>query len=296
MEAGKFDVPKQVEDRIMHTHDNDEGQIVLSDTMDKLNKLEKDWNFNPLEVLGGESSLLVKVENPSAEHDTVVKIPADSSSGRDEIAALKIWEDCNVPTVKQEDPSTGSFMMEYVENTSERTVTPFQAFVLADIIHTPAANFDYEFPSLLSSMVQRLVTADKRKGQDDGPAPDDFELAVQVVEMLLATQDHEELLHGDYRNQNIIYAYDGPIVIDPHPCVGDSLFDIASWLADTDTPDDVGVVSELVGSYADRLVPWVWALSIINDRTPDAPARVTAIEFREQAERWLMRQKSRFSI
>jgi hypothetical protein len=286
MGLSKDDVPQQVEDAIMHSHGEQGGQEWLNHALNKVNQLEDDWDFSTVEVLGGESSLLVKVEPSSEEEDdAVLKIPADVQSGCDEIAALKIWEDCSVPVVQYEDTSTGVFMMDYVPST-EKEVTPFQAFVLADVLHTPALNFDYKFPSLKDNLSQRIAEAFLRH-QVEGST--DLWLAVRTLETLLATQDHEELLHGDYRNHNIIYSENGPIIIDPQPCIGDSMFDIALWLAETRNHEDIAVVLQLAGPAGARLVPWMWSLSVLNEGHSELllPA---AGRFKDQAADWLSKQ------
>lgn len=290
MGISREDVPQEVEEAIVLTHKNeDEGQQWLADALQKVHTLENDWDFTPIEVLGGENSLVIKVEEKDEE--AVLKIPTDPKAGCDEIAALKIWEDCNVPVVKNEDSEGGVFMMDYVPPLPKE-VNPFQAFVLADLIHTPAGNFDYTFPPLLNTVVQKLLVAHKVKGTDIGPATDDLELAVKVVETLLATQDHQELLHGDYRNHNIIYAKDGPVIIDPKPCMGDSLYDIASWLADSDNEDGVEVVEQLIGGAAERLIPWTWALSVIRERPAgESLSRITQ-NLKAKTIHWLNRQTS----
>lgn len=287
MGLSKDDVPQNVEDAIMDSHGEQEGQEWLDDAFDKLDQLEDDWDFDPLEVLGGgENSLVIKVEPSALNDDTsVIKIPADVQSGFHEIAALKIWEDCNVPVVKNEDTITGVFMMDYVSPT-EKNVTPFQAFVFADVLHTPALNFSYKFPSLESNLSQRIAGAFQRHDTANAEEVEEFWLAVRTVETLLATQDHEELLHGDYRNQNIIYAETGPIIIAPQPCVGDSLFDIALWLSESEDYDDIGVVLQIAGPAGERLVPWIWALSVLNEvKNPAGQV------FKEPAMVWLNRQE-----
>ena len=260
MGLSKDDVPPQVEETIMHVQGEQQGQVWLNTALGKLNELEDDWEFRPVEVIdAGEESLLVKVEETAAEESAVIKIPVDAQAGCDEIAALKIWEDCNVPEVRYEDANTGMFMMDYVPPT-EKNVTPFQAFVLADVLHTPAQNFDYRFPSLEDNLYRRITRAYRRAGKGSA----DLDLAVKTVETLLRTQDHEELLHGDYRNDNIIYSEDGPVIIDPMPCMGDSLFDIALWLADNNDYDDIAVVLELTAGFGERLVPWIWSLTVLD--------------------------------
>lgn len=286
MGLSQDDVPQEIEEAIMHSHGEQEGQEWLNHALDQLSQLETDWDFNTVEVLGGEGSLLVKVE-PSAidEEGSVVKIPVDVQSGCDEIAALKIWEDCSVPLVINEDLETGVFMMDYVTST-DKAVSPFQAFVLADVLHEPAVNFDYRFPALKDNLNQRIIEAYRRHEVAEST---DLWLAVKTVETLLATQDHEALLHGDYQNTNIIYSESGPIIIDPQPCVGDSMFDIALWLANTRNFEDIAVVLQLAGPAGARLIPWMWSLSVLNEGhsailTPAAGA------YREQATNWLDKQ------
>jgi hypothetical protein len=263
MGLSKDDVPQEVEEAIMDSHGEHEGQEWLDSAFDRLDQLEDDWDFDSVEVLGGgENSLLVKVEPSSLSDDTaVIKIPTDVRSGCDEIAALKIWEDCNVPVVKNEDTITGVFMMDYVSPT-DKSVSPFQAFVFADVLHTPALNFDYKFPTLEESLSHRIAEAFHRHDTEEA---EDFWLAVKTVETLLATQDHEELLHGDYRNANIIYSDNGPIIIAPQPCVGDSLFDIALWLSESREYEDIAVVLQIAGPAGERLIPWIWSLAILTD-------------------------------
>ena len=199
--------------------------------------------------------------HPLSDDTAVIKIPTDVRSGCDEIAALKIWEDRNVPVVKNEDTITGVFMMDYVSPT-DKSVSPFQAFVFADVLHTPALNFDYKFPTLEESLSHRIAEAFHRHDTEEA---EDFWLAVKTVETLLATQDHEELLHGDYRNANIIYSDNGPIIIAPQPCVGDSLFDIALWLSESREYEDIAVVLQIAGPAGERLIPWIWSLAILTD-------------------------------
>lgn len=263
MGLSKDDVPQEVEEAIMDSHGEHEGQEWLDSAFDRLDQLEDDWDFDSVEVLGGgENSLLVKVEPSSLSDDTaVIKIPTDVRSGCDEIAALKIWEDCNVPVVKNEDTITGVFMMDYVSPT-DKSVSPFQAFVFADVLHTPALNFDYKFPTLEESLSHRIAEAFHRHDTEEA---EDFWLAVKTVETLLATQDHEELLHGDYRNANIIYSDNGPIIIAPQPCVGDSLFDIALWLSESQEYEDIAVVLQIAGPAGERLIPWIWSLAVLTD-------------------------------
>jgi hypothetical protein len=278
MGLSKDDVPQQIEDAILNSHGEQSGHEFLDHALDQLNQLEGDWDFDTVEVLAGENALLVTVEPSEEEEKAVIKIPSDSQSGCDEIAALKIWEDCNVPLVKNEDTNTGVFMMDYVPPI-EREVNPFQAFVLADVLHTPAINFDYKFPPLEDNLSQRIATAFDRY---EAKESENFWLAVQTVKTLLDTQDHVELLHGDYRNENIIYAETGPIIIAPQPCVGDSLFDIALWLAESRNYDDIAVVLQLAGPAGARLIPWIWSLSVLNDIPVPA-----AMVLKKQVTTWL---------
>lgn len=262
MGLSKDDVPQQIEEAIMDLHGEHEGKEWLDNAFDKLDQLENDWDFDSVEVLGGgETSLLVKVEPTSlCDEAAVIKIPTDARSGCDEIAALKIWEDCNVPVVKNEDTITGVFMMDFVPDT-DKSVSPFQAFVFADVLHTPALNFEYRFPSLKDNLSQRIAEAFHSHNIEEA---EDFWLAVKTLETLLDSQDHEELLHGDYRNSNIIYSENGPIIIAPQPCVGDSLFDISLWLSESKNYDDIAVVLQLAGAAGERLIPWIWSLAVLN--------------------------------
>lgn len=289
MGLSKEDVPPQVEEAIMDQHGTIQGNEWLDHAIEQVNTLEDNWDFHSVEVLpSGEASLVVKVEEDS-EGEAVLKIPSNSQTGLDEIAALKIWEDCNVPNLKQEDLDTGSFLMDYV-NSTDKLITPFQAFVLADVMHTPAANFHHEFPSLRDNMTRRIVSAYQHQMADHSISLSDIDLAVKIVEALLSSQDHEELLHGDYRAQNLIYSDSGPIIIDPQPCLGETVFDIALWLADTEDYENIAVVLELLGSSGSRLVPWVWSLSVLNQLKPESPVPAARV-LKDQASKWLQRQE-----
>lgn len=282
MGLSKDDVPQGVEDSIMNLHGELNGQQWLSHALDQVNELETDWDFNTVGVMGGEDALLVKVEPSTTLEDFVVKVPSDVKSGCDEITALKIWEDCSVPVVINEDLSTGVFMMDYVTSI-DKEVSPFQAFVLADVLHSPAINFDYDFPSLEENVTQRIKSAYRNEFRSNNT---ELDLAVKTLETLVSTQDHHELLHGDYRNDNIIYSENGPVILSPQPCVGDSLFDIALWLAESRDYDDIAVVLQLAATSASRLIPWTWALSVIlHENNSDALPAAGALK--HQVFKWL---------
>lgn len=281
MGLSKDDLPESVGEALVET----QGPQWLDQALERVAELEKSWNFETIEIPDhqGAGSLVVKVEDE--EKEGVLKIPADAQSGCDEAAALKIWEDCNVPAVVMDDQETGVFLMDYIPSSDEcRHVTPFQAFVLADLMHTPEANFDYSFPSLSANLKHRAKEA-QLLHRDNAATQEEVSLAIRVTETLLRTQDHQELLHGDYRNENIIYASQGPIIIDPKPCLGDSLFDIALWAADTQNVEDVEVLFELVGNGAPRLAPWVWSLATLKDGLGSYVAKL----LRPQALKWMDR-------
>jgi hypothetical protein len=262
------DIPQTVEAAILNFHGEQHGEVWLTNALNLINKLQKDWDFEFIQVLSGEDSLLVKVFDCMEDEKALLKVPFDVQVGNDEVAALRTWRNRSVPFVKKSDSATGAFMMEYVQP-SKKKATPFQAFVLADVIQTPAEKCSYEFPSLMERVDEKVEEACRRRTVQERSNIPDFDLAVKTLEILLDTQKNEELLHGDFRNRNIIPSEYGLVIVNPRPCIGDSLYDIAVWLVDSGEYENVTVIHRLLDIGGARLIPWVWSLSVIDQRASE---------------------------
>ncbi|WUG43283.1 aminoglycoside phosphotransferase family protein [Kitasatospora sp. NBC_00458] len=85
----------------------------------------------------------------------------------------------------------------------------------------------------------------------------------------LATGGPRALVHGDLHPANVLLGPDGPVAIDPRPCLGDPDFDLVDWVLDGVTDAAAlasrvdGLAALVPGADPGRVLAWCRAVAVL---------------------------------
>lgn len=256
----------------------------LIHAVEDANRLAWEWRIAPDGVLtGGVLSLCVLCTDRS-NAKVVIKIPADTESGRSEIAALSSWKMGTTPRLLQVDEKSSAFLIEYI-SAVDNPIEAHDVFNLADSLHKNSANLDFKFPNLKTILDIRVDWAEERfLNPKYSHWQSDLAIAKRIIQRLLETTSETVLLHGDLQRKNLIVSPDGLRAIDPFACIGDSVFDSAFWLGlvHHDAPLLDILKRYSVGRSTEeyrRFLCWTWVVSVVENRPYEQLGTLERAEF-----------------
>lgn len=262
-------IPDSLRENLAYGLGEAESERWLAYAVTRAQALFEAWELLPEQVLaGGSESLCVKCTG--SDGATVLKIPANLSSGAAEVAALRAWAGNGAARVLRTDPVDNAMLMNFLGWVGVGRFTAADVLDLADRLHG-ADPSGHGFGSVARNLDRRIAWAEERfSGADHERARAD----VAVAEKLLGELMHDDervLLHGDLQPKNLIVSDHGLTVVDPMPALGPALFDVALWLVKC---SDDHVLAELQAEILrlrptldpDRLLRWSWSLAVLESR------------------------------
>lgn len=252
------------------------GDYWAAAATDQAIELAARWGLQLGEALpGGSQSLCLDALRIDGAH-VVLKVPAHEEAGRLEAAALAAMPDDATPRVLEHDEGSGVMLLPFLPD-SGIPVTVFGAQALVARLHAgpvPAATA-VPAPGLVENLTLRVREAHRAYEVEAGLSgrANDVDLACGVIGSLLDTTTTSVLLHGDLQDKNIRVGPGGHAsALDPLPCFGDPLFDLALWVVSrrAHAVDLAATTRQLqLGnpSRDRRLGAWVWALAVLEARS-----------------------------
>lgn len=235
------------------------------------NQHAEEWNISLDTVLtGGALSLCIAGQDDTGTR-VVMKVPADIATGRQEIAALSVWGGHGCPTVIRVDEMTSVFLMEYLPFLPG-SINAVDVFELAQELQGHASTPEFPFPDLSENVEMRIGWAEERFADLEYVfLRPDLLLAVGIYRRLLETGTGRSLLHGDFQRKNLLPTSAGLRTLDPHPCVGEPIFDSAFWLGVGYHDQPIETILSQYPAPIDsmeymRFLCWVWVISVIENR------------------------------
>ncbi|OLS33333.1 aminoglycoside phosphotransferase family protein [Bacillus sp. MRMR6] len=228
---------------------------------------------------------VLKVRN-SEGVPLILKLGVPNFDTRNEIQTLQYYNGSGCARLLKFDPEHGIMLLEQLvpgtmlsEETDEAQVIKKYIKVWKEI-RRPAPS-ETNTPS-----ITRWFEGLSREEHLNGPISDEqIQLAKRFLKHILETSTGFELLHGDLHHENILYSQEhGWMAIDPKGVIGDSYFDIVSFLVNQlDCKEDpkgilryrVDLISEGLGLDRQRLLKAAVALGTlyacwgIEDGDPD---------------------------
>lgn len=191
----------------------------------------------------------------------VLKLTPDREIAETEAAALGAWRDCpRVVDVLATDLGAGAILLAGVEPgtpLSERGWTPREIDQLLRQVH--AVPVPEGFPTLAERVRSMFDLAGRGA---EGFVEPGLMAASRAASLALAADGPHALLHGDLHPGNVLAGADGPVVIDPRPCVGDPSFDAVDWVLRAGRELD-DAVAALPSADPVRLRRWSQALAVL---------------------------------
>jgi streptomycin 6-kinase len=185
-----------------------------------------------------------------------------------EIAALQHWEAVNGPVVLAQDDSNAVACLSLIGGTPGGGPRPADgdrsvASALARLhIHSPP---DDGFSSLDEYLVGEVESRIRRRVHQfaDRVPRQQVALGFGALQSRLATAT-TVLLHGDLYRENVPFAKDGPVFLDPLPMLGDRAFDWAFFIVYHDLAGDpvarLRLASDVGAIPVNVLIPWCLTL------------------------------------
>lgn len=242
------------------------------------------WSLHLGEPLtDSKRSLLLEAIGPDGTH-VVLKVPATRAAGRAQAAGLGAFNGRVVTPLLQHDPDSGALLMPYVPDNGIPT-TPAQVRTLVARNPRPGRQ-----SRRMRTLTQRLEPSVgwARLRYDADPALNgaaaDVDDACGVVGDLLGSYATPTLLHGDLREVNLRVNEAGDVTaLAPRACVGDHLFDLATWAVTrvhhvTSLEATLNALSGGDRTVRRRLFAWAWCLAVLE------PASVHGLAWSYQRE------------
>jgi streptomycin 6-kinase len=216
----------------------------------------------------------------------ILKLGVPNFDTRNEIQTLQTYGGSGCVRLLKFDPEHGIMLLEQLvpgtmlsEETDEAQVIRNYIKVWKEIRRPAPSETNTPF-------ITRWFEGLSREEHLNGPIPvEHIQLAKDFLRHILETSTGAELLHGDLHHENILLSeHHGWMAIDPKGVIGDSYFDIVSFLVNQlDAKEDpkgllryrVDLISEGLGLDRQRLLKAAVALGTlyacwgIEDRDPD---------------------------
>ncbi|MGQ4495818.1 aminoglycoside phosphotransferase family protein [Dermabacteraceae bacterium P13101] len=234
--------------------------------------LASKWGFSPDSILtGGSLSLCTRGELIAEGSLAVLKIPTDPLSGIKESRALSLWKKAAVPRIFEIDETTGAFLMEYLPPSKSEKFSILDMVNLWKSLENKTAEKIFS-ETAVNNFSMRVEWALDRFDPD---LEKEHILNVELSNLLfmdLCTKSPSEeyLLHGDFQDKNMYYSGKRLVLLDPLPCVGPRLYDIALWIALTpsglEIDNLVHKVADLLSIDFRLLLKWTWCIAAVENR------------------------------
>jgi thiamine kinase-like enzyme len=240
---------------------------------------------------GGVQSLCFKGHRENGSL-VVLKVPSVAEDGLLEVAALNQWNSFSELEILEIDEGGKGFLMSYIEN-APHNQTLSEVVNLFSSLHE--VTFDtkvfHQFPQVEKFINLKVASTTRRlsNSPDVVRHTENLEVAKAIFTTLLQyqlTHKFQTLLHGDAKNHNILTPTEGLVAIDPQPCLGDKLYDIGMWVAGSvhekpilDVLSDYTAESNLHEIDMQRLLLWVWALAVVENRPHNKPYAISRQNF-----------------
>lgn len=270
MQITRSDVPMNIFNSLVTQHGEHAAIGWVDGILELIENLSNEWGFIPTGTLSGGTKSLC-ITGTHFDRKAVLKISPVPEMGNYEIEALAAWQGHRVPQIIAVHGDTSTFLMEYLEPADDHASLG-NIFDLASMLHS-REHATYNFPSLHQNIDMRFGWARKRKeAQECAEYAADIEEARIIADQLLATNDKVSLLHGDFQMKNIINTPLGPHAIDPMPCIGDSLFDLALWLGCSSHDMTLGEAlldceQKMHTDDYKRFLLWLWCVEVLEQTT-----------------------------
>lgn len=213
------------------------GQEWLDSLASEIARYEEIWDISVQEPF----ELSYNFVAPAVSNDgkkAVIKISfPDNKEFESEIQALNHFPSQVAIKVIQHDLENGVVLLEQAEpGTSVGKIESDenQISILCNVIrklHKPLSQQDVKLFSSLQNWYEAFNRYEERHGLEQGPIPANvFDLGKQLFKNFLEEKTKQVLLHGDLHNNNILESERGWLVIDPKGVVGDSCFELGTFL------------------------------------------------------------------
>lgn len=250
-----------------YTSDND-GSLILR-ALREVNRMATAHRLDlGSPYTGGALSLCLPVWNGRGDR-LVLKVLIDPSHAG-EVAALEHWNKHQIllfPSILATGDNAYLMSHHYSDGALDLGALNDSLARMATTPHPSPG----QFPPLSTNVELRISWAVERF-LDDRVTPFPHWLDRAAGELReLAGSDHRNLVHGDLQRKNVLTPDAGPILIDPMPVVGDSMYDRALFIATGNHPDGwEQTFTELARPVhplmRPRLERWVTALAVIESR------------------------------
>lgn len=265
------DVPVNILNSLISQHGEHDAMLWINGVLELVETLSQEWGFTPTGTLSGGTKSLC-ITGTHFDRKAVLKISPVPEMGNHEIEALSAWQGTRVPQIIAIHGDTSTFLMEYLEPADDHA-SLIHIFDLASALHSREHDGRFAFPTLHQNVAMRFEWARNRpEAKSCSEYAADIEAARVIADELLSTNGKISLLHGDFQMKNIINTPLGPHAIDPMPCIGDSLFDLALWLVCSS--HDLSLAESLLDCekqmHTDdykRFLLWLWCLEVLEQTT-----------------------------
>jgi streptomycin 6-kinase len=158
--------------------------------------------------------------------EAVLKLASPWGRGADEAAALRTWAGGGAPELLAHDPERGAILLERIRPGvhADGAAAEDVARLLRSLRVPPGRE---QLPALSDVAGKRIATAEA----EGRATPRRVAWAREALARLAADAPPAVVVHGDFDERNILVcARRGLCAIDPLACVGDPLYDAASWI------------------------------------------------------------------
>ncbi|MEW9051218.1 MAG: aminoglycoside phosphotransferase family protein [Neobacillus sp.] len=216
----------------------------------------------------------------------ILKLGVPNFDTRNEIQTLQYYNGEGCARLLKYDLEHGVMLLEQLVPGTMLSEETDEAQVISNYIKV-WKEIRRQAPSEISTpFITRWFVGLSREEHLNGPIPvEHIQLAKECLKQILETSTVPELLHGDLHHENILFSEQhGWMAIDPKGVIGDSYFDIVSFLVNQlDSKEDpkgivrfrVDLISEGLGLNRQRLLRAAVALGTlyacwgIEDGDPD---------------------------
>ncbi|MEV4612597.1 aminoglycoside phosphotransferase family protein [Kitasatospora sp. NPDC049258] len=220
------------------------------------------WGLRVLDAGGGGTARVYRCVREADGARVRLKLTPDPLIAHQEAAALRAW--AGLPSVVRllaDDPAAGALLLAEVEPGTVLRAVAWRPAGIGPLL--AGLRSPVEPPAGLPRLAERTALLFDLARRRDVAVP---ERCVRAAAEL-AEDGPVALVHGDLHPGNVLLGTDGPVAIDPRPCLGDQDFDLVDWALDgiTDPAALTARIEELTdlvpGARPDRVLAWCRALS-----------------------------------
>ncbi|WP_233289362.1 aminoglycoside phosphotransferase family protein [Kitasatospora sp. MBT63] len=224
--------------------------------------LAERWDLEVLAAGGGGTALLYRCARGPDGTPVWLKLTPDPLIARQEALALTAW--AAVPSVVgllAYEPAAGALLLAGVEPGSTLRGRPWRTAEVGRLL--AALRAPVGLPPGLPRLAERTELVFDLALRRDVPVAERCRGAARE----LAAGGPVALVHGDLHPANVLDGPDGPVAIDPRPCLGDPDFDLVDWaVAGVGGPAELTArIEELAAlvpaADGDRVLAWCRALA-----------------------------------